>query len=172
MYLMNKMKKAPKLDNDSTVYTFKITNNGTAHTEKKSYFKWNLFILLLALLLTIIIVIIISVCLVVHRRNNFRNKSNFSKELIELSPSYIKGIAGENYTIYLTFPRTTCSEGINLTFTNSYNLTSNILIINVQKNLTKCNFIIHLIQYKMTINDTINEITIVYNGKDVKKKYH
>ena len=157
---MNKMKKAPKLDNDTTVYTFKITKNETEQTEKKSYFKRNLFILLLAFLLTIIIVIIMAVCLFVHGRNNFRNKFNFSKELIELSPSYIEGIAGDNYTIYLTFPKAACSEGINLTFNNSYNLSTNDLIINTEKNLTKYNFIIHIIQYKMTMNNTINVITI------------
>ena len=109
--------------------------------EENHPFKKKLLIFLSIFLLIAIIVIII-ICLVNRKKSKKTIKSTTKNlvESIELTPTHINGIAGENYTVNLTFPENFCSKKINLKFNNSFNLSDDELDISIDKNFNKMLF--------------------------------
>ena len=172
MKIFKSKEKTSSQSENSKTYIIKgnISTETDNESKKENHpFKIKLFIFLLILL--IIITVSISLSIALTRKSKKKSKSITKNifESIELNPEYINGIAGENYTVNLSFPENICSEKINLTFTNSYNLSNDNLTISFEKNSTKCNFIIHLIQYKATINNTENIIKISKNGEEIEE---
>ena len=139
--------------------------------KKEESIKKNFLIILIGLLLAVIIVTIITIIFVTNKDERRRAFKRNQVNSMILSPNHIEGIAGNNYTVNLSFSnKNECKKEINFSFNNSYNLTEKDLVINVEKNLTECNFIIYLVQYKMTLNNSENNLTIIYNGNEIKDK--
>ena len=169
----SKDKTIPKNEN-STLYfineIFYSKETDKDLIEENHPFKKKLLIFLSIFLLIAIIVIII-ICLVNRKKSKKTIKSTTKNlvESIELTPTHINGIAGENYTVNLTIPENFCSKKINLKFNNSFNLSDDELDISIDKNSTRCSFILKLIQYKATINNTENIIKIIKNGEEINE---
>lgn len=149
------------LNNEKPEFTSERENKNT---------KRNLIIISSILLLLVIIILIIVFISKINNNNRIYHIIFQPKDSLVLEPNHIEGIAGSNYTINLTFTnRKRCKEEINLSFINSYNLSENDLVINIEKYPDKCLIVLYLVQYKMTVNDTENILSIKLNETELEE---
>ena len=122
--------------NDSAFEKIERTKDKPISIQNKSgkSLKRNLLIVFIGLLLMILIVIIITIVFVTNKDQRKRALIRNQKNSVILTPIQIEGIAGNNYSVYLEFSdKNQCKKEINFSFNNSYNLSEDDLIINVEK---------------------------------------